>query len=80
MVDLHSHEYYELYFLCQGKRQLLFEDKIAELEEGSLAVIAPFTMHKTEGGTFVRIKKRISPRYASCSTSCCSLKTRCKEA
>ena len=28
MVDLHSHEYYELYFLCRGKRQLLFEDKI----------------------------------------------------
>ena len=65
MADLHSHEYYELYFLCKGKRHLLFEDKIAELEEGSLAVIAPFTMHKTEGGTFTRINLCISASAVS---------------
>ena len=55
MVALHSHNYYEMYFLLEGSRQLLFEDKITELEEGSVAIIAPFTMHKTEGGTFVRV-------------------------
>ena len=55
MAFLHSHPYYEMYFLIEGKRQYLFEDKIAELEEGSVAVISPHTMHKTEGGTFVRI-------------------------
>ena len=68
MVNLHSHEYFELYFLCKGKRQLLFEDKIAELEEGSLAVISPFTMHKTEGGTFERINLCISPDAVSADT------------
>lgn len=68
MVDLHSHEYYELYFLCRGKRQLLFEDKISELEEGSLAVISPFTMHKTEGGPFERINLCISHDAVSQST------------
>ena len=68
MANLHSHEYFELYFLCKGKRQLLFEDKIAELEEGSLAVISPFTMHKTEGGTFERINLCIAPDAVSADT------------
>ena len=60
MAILHSHTYYEMYFLLSGKRQLLFEDKITELEEGSVAVISPFTMHKTEGGTFVRVNINFS--------------------
>ena len=55
MVALHSHNYYEMYFLLEGKRQILFENKITELEEGSVAIIPPFTMHKTEGSTFVRV-------------------------
>ncbi len=65
MVNLHSHDYYELYFLAEGKRQLLFEDKLVELEEGSLVVIAPFTMHKTEGGNFRRINVYIGRKALS---------------
>ena len=65
MAFLHSHSFYEMYFLLSGKRQLLFEDKIAELEEGSVAVIPPFVMHKTEGGTFVRINVCFSAEAVS---------------
>lgn len=35
-------------------RRFLFSDNLTEIQEGSIVVIPPFVMHKTEGGPFKR--------------------------
>ncbi len=54
MADFHSHNFYELYFLKNGKRSLVFKDKKYNFTENSFAIIPPFTPHKTEGGPYTR--------------------------
>ena len=61
MAKPHSHEHYELYFLTQGSREVFLDNKMYSVKENSLVVIPPFSLHKTEGGTFTRINVNIHP-------------------
>ncbi len=60
MTFLHSHAYYEIYFLVSGSRQIFLKDKIYNLKAPGIIVIPPYTMHKTEGEAFERINLCIS--------------------
>lgn len=59
----HSHEHYELYFLLEGKRSFFTEDKMFVIEKGTLVVVPPFRMHKTEGGPYRRLNINFSEDF-----------------
>ena len=61
MADLQTHNFYEIYYLLKGERNIFIEDKIFTLQENSIVIIPPFHMHKTEGGPYKRINLYISP-------------------
>lgn len=63
MVKLHSHSFYELYFLIEGERTFFIDNVLYTLKKDSLALIPPFTMHKTEGGPFTRININLSGSF-----------------
>lgn len=54
MLDLHSHNHYEIYFLTHGNRSFFLSDALYKLTAPSFVVIPPHVMHKTEGGAFER--------------------------
>ena len=60
MSDLQSHDYYELYFLAEGRREFFFENKVFDLDAPAFSVIPPFSMHKTAGGSYKRVNVNIS--------------------
>ncbi len=60
MAALQSHDYYEIYCLLEGQRTIFFEGRMINLPKGSVSVIPPFCMHKTEGGAYKRINIYIS--------------------
>lgn len=60
MMQPHSHDFFELYFLLEGRREFFVENKMFNLAENTLVVVSPFKMHKTEGGPFRRININIS--------------------
>ncbi len=60
MADLHTHDFYEIYFLLKGERNVFIEDKIFTLSENSIVIFPPFYMHKTEGGPYKRLNLYIS--------------------
>lgn len=57
----HSHEFYELYFLLDGKRDFFIKNKMFVVEENTLIVVPPYCLHKTEGGAYRRINVNVSP-------------------
>ena len=61
MTALQSHDYYEIYCLLEGDRQVFFENCMFTLSKGAICVIPPFRMHKMEGGPYKRINLYISP-------------------
>lgn len=61
MSQLQSHDYYEIYFLLEGKRKIFFENKMFNIEAGTVCIIPPFFMHKTEGDAYTRININLSP-------------------
>lgn len=61
----HSHEFYELYFLLEGKRDFFINNKMFVLGEKCLVVVPPFSIHKTEGGMYHRINVNLSPNLLS---------------
>ncbi len=63
MTELHSHEFYELYFLTNGSRNIVFEKSKVELLPNSLVIIPPFTPHLTEGGKHERINIFFSSNF-----------------
>lgn len=65
MSEPHSHEFYELYFLLQGKREFFVENKMFKLDDCTLVVVPPFSIHKTEGGPYKRVNINISPELLS---------------
>lgn len=65
MSEPHSHDYYELYFLLEGNRQFFIENKMFVVRENTFVVVPPFSMHKTEGGPYVRININVSPSILS---------------
>ena len=60
MSDPQFHDYYELYFLFEGTRELFVENKMFHVPAGSFCVIPPFSMHKTEGMPYRRVNAYIS--------------------
>lgn len=63
MPSLHSHPYYEIYFLYEGRRILFFENDLFEVQAPVVLVVPPHTMHKTEGGKFKRINLYVTANY-----------------
>ncbi len=63
MNSLHSHAHYEIYFLLKGERSFFLSNSLYALESGSLVVIPPYVMHKTEGGPFERFNVNVSSDY-----------------
>lgn len=61
MPQPHSHDYYELYFLLDGKREFFIENKMFIVPKNTLVVVPPFHVHKTEGGPYHRININVSP-------------------
>ena len=61
MTALQAHDYYEIYCLIEGDRQVFFENCMFTLSGGSICVIPPFKMHKMEGGQYKRINIYVSP-------------------
>lgn len=60
MAKPHSHEHFELYFLFDGKREFFIDNKMFVVDNNTLVIVPPFSIHKTEGGPFKRINVNIS--------------------
>ena len=63
MPELQSHDYYEIYFLLEGVRDIFIEDKVYTVTAPSVFVIPPFIMHKSAGGSYKRINVYVSSDY-----------------
>lgn len=50
----HTHNYYELYFLHSGNRDVFIDNEMFSLTDNCLAIIPPLCYHKTEGGAYSR--------------------------
>lgn len=61
MNEPHSHEHFEIYYLLDGTRHFFINDKMLVIEKDTLIVIPPFSLHKTEGGPYLRININVSP-------------------
>lgn len=60
MSEFQSHDFFELYFLFDGTREVFLENKHYVLCAPSLCVIAPYLIHKTEGEAYMRINLYLS--------------------
>lgn len=67
MSYMQFHDYYELYFLLSGKREIFVENKLFLLEPNCMYIIPPFSMHKTEGSAYERINIYISKSMMTAS-------------
>ena len=65
MPSPHSHDYYELYFLLDGEREIFIDNKMFVVSKNTLVIIPPFVMHKTEGGPYKRVNINVSPTLLS---------------
>lgn len=63
MKDLHAHPHYEIYFLYKGSRRFFLSNAFYTLQAPCIVIIPPYTMHKTEGGSFERYNIDVSPEY-----------------
>ncbi len=63
MNNLHSHQHYEIYFLIKGDRSFFLSNSLYTVGAGTLVVIPPYVMHKTEGGPFERFNVNVSTDY-----------------
>ena len=63
MPSLHSHHYYEIYFLYEGQRLFFFNNILLTIAAPALLVIPPHTPHKTEGENFKRVNIYITENY-----------------
>ena len=63
MTEFQSHNFFELYFLLAGKREVFVENKLFHLKAGAMCVIPPYAIHKTEGGAYMRTNIYISDDF-----------------
>lgn len=63
MQELHSHSHYEMYFLSEGNRSFFFANALYHVSAPALIVIPPHTVHKTEGGPFMRFNINVTEAY-----------------
>lgn len=61
MNTIHSHSYYEIYFLYEGERTVFILNSIVDADVNTLLVIPPNTEHMTSGGPFKRYILNIFP-------------------
>jgi len=54
MFDYHAHDFFEIYYLVSGRRTYYIGNEIYTLEQGSLVIIPPYLLHKTEGDAYER--------------------------
>ena len=60
MQNTHYHNYYELYYLIQGRCNLLVNDRIYELKEHDIVFLPPDTIHKTSYPDDIRIRAALA--------------------
>jgi AraC-like DNA-binding protein len=66
MKNLHSHGYYELYYLTSGKRKYFLDNALYQLEEGNLLLIPPNVLHRSismEKSNYSRILVNLPATY-----------------
>lgn len=63
MLDLHSHDHYEIYFLSKGNRSFFLADSLYTITSPTLVVIPPNAVHKTEGQSFERHNVNVGIEY-----------------
>ena len=63
MNTYHSHAHYEIYILTQGKRTVLFNNNLKELNAPACIIFPPSTVHRTEGSSYKRYNINIAPAY-----------------
>lgn len=63
MQELHSHSHYELYFLCEGTRSFFLSNALYRVSAPTVVIIPPHTVHKTEGGAFMRFNVNVTETY-----------------
>lgn len=61
MSSLQSHDYYELYFLLEGKRSFFLGETMFNITGPAFCIIPPFSMHKTSGDCYKRVNINVSP-------------------
>lgn len=65
MTDLHSHSHYELYFLLSGEREYFIGNRMYKIAAPCVVAIPPYTMHKSEGGKFMRMNVNVASDFLS---------------
>lgn len=65
MSELQSHDYFELYFLIDGRRSFFLGDRAFNIKGRAFCIIPPFSMHKTSGESYKRININVSPKLLS---------------
>ena len=63
MSNFQSHDFFELYFLLSGSREIFIQNKLFVLNKNSLCVIPPYSIHKTEGDAYIRYNLYISQEF-----------------
>ena len=63
MPNLHSHHYYEIYFLYEGTRLFFLNNTLFTITAPALLIIPPHTPHKTEGENFKRVNIYITENH-----------------
>ena len=63
MPSLHTHNHYEIYYLNEGKRSYIIDNKVYDMVKGSVALIPPNIFHKTSGGSHTRTLVSFSSQY-----------------
>lgn len=61
MLSMHSHEHWEIYFLAKGQRNYYIDNSFYVLQKGAMAIIPPYTLHRTEGDAFLRYAVKLYP-------------------
>lgn len=54
MANLHSHTFFELYFLTKGKRKVIYQNNSFVILENCFCVFPPLSLHQTQGGPYER--------------------------
>lgn len=79
MKALHSHPYYEIYFLAEGTRYFFLKNSMYKIPPMTVIVIPPHVMHMTQGGPYLRYNVYVSAKmldeYSERLLSRLSLKT-----
>lgn len=57
MLKAHYHDYYEVYFLIAGNRNIIINDQIYNMNPGDFAIIPPYVMHYSYGNKDIIFKR-----------------------